>query len=143
MLHRATWWPHVALPVAGPGSRHKGWPHIRLRRSAGGPREVLTFPARRATLSTALAKQDELADGADFVLAHNLIGFDLRHLEAASPQLRLLVLPAVDTLRLNPLAFPENPYHYQEGQLKRGRINDPELDDRLALADHGGRQLML
>ena len=105
--------------------------------------EVLTFPARRATLSTALAKQDELADGADFVLAHNLIGFDLRHLEAASPQLRLLVLPAVDTLRLNPLAFPENPYHYQEGQLKRGRINDPELDDRLALADHGGRQLML
>ena len=39
-------------------------------------------------------------------------------------------LPAVDTLRLNPLAFPRNPYHhlvkhYQDGQLKRGRINDP------------------
>ena len=100
--------------------------------------EVMTFPARRATLAAALAKLDELADGADFVLGHNLIGFDLPHLQAASPQLRLLQLPAVDTLRLNPLAFPKNPYHYlvkhyQDGQLKRGRVNDPELDARLAL----------
>ncbi len=44
----------------------------------------------------------------------------------------------VDTLRLSPLAFPANPYHhlvkhYQDGQLRRGRINDPELDARLAL----------
>ena len=44
----------------------------------------------------------------------------------------------MDTLRLNPLAFPRNPYHhlvkhYQDGQLKRGRVNDPELDARLAL----------
>jgi ATP-dependent DNA helicase RecQ len=67
------------------------------------------------------------------VLGHNLIGFDLPHLQAASPQ-----LSAVDTLRLNPLAFPRNPYHYlvkhyQDGQLKRGRVNDPELDARLAL----------
>ena len=97
--------------------------------------EVMTFPARRATLAAALAK---LADGADFVLGHNLIGFDLPHLQAASPQLRLLQLPAVDTLRLNPLAFPKNPYHYlvkhyQDGHLKRGRVNDLELDARLAL----------
>ena len=94
--------------------------------------EVTTFPARRATLAAALAKLDELAGGADFVLGHNLIGFDLPHLPAASPQLRLLQLPAVDTLRLNPLAFPRNPYnylvkHYQDGQLKRGRVNDPDL----------------
>ena len=52
--------------------------------------EVLTFPGRRATLAAALAKLDELTDGADFVLGHNLIGFDLPHLQAASPQLRLL-----------------------------------------------------
>ncbi len=44
----------------------------------------------------------------------------------------------MDTLWLNPLAFPRNPYHhlvkhYQDGQLKRGRINDPELDARLVL----------
>ena len=89
-------------------------------------------------LNTALAKLDDLADGADFLLGHNLIDFDLSHLQAANARLRLLRRPAVDTLWLNPLAFPRNPYHhlvkhYQDGQLKRGRINDPELDARLTL----------
>ena len=89
-------------------------------------------------LMAALAKLDTFAAGADALLGHNLIAFDLPHLEAAQPNLRLLRLPAVDTLRLNPLAFPRNPYHhlvkhYQDGQLKRGRINDPELDARLTL----------
>ena len=88
--------------------------------------------------ASALAKLDEFAKGASFVLGHNLIAFDLPHLEAAKPDLRLLALPAVDTLRLSPLAFPRNPYHhlvkhYQDGGLKRGQINDPELDSRLAL----------
>ena len=36
---------------------------------------------------------------------HNLIDFDLPHLSAANPNRRQLQLPAVDTLRLNPLAF--------------------------------------
>ena len=90
-------------------------------------------PALTATLSQALARLDDLADGADFLLGHNLIDFDLPHLRAANPNLRLLQLPAVDTLRLNPLAFPRNPYHYlvkhyQDGSLRRGRLNDPELD---------------
>ena len=89
-------------------------------------------------LARALAKLDDLSQGAGFLLGHNLIEFDLPHLAAANPGLRLLRLPAVDTLWLNPLAFPRNPYHhlvkyYQEGQLKRGRVNDPELDARLTL----------
>ena len=89
-------------------------------------------------LTEALSKLDEFTDGASFVLGHNLIEFDLPHLRAVKPDLRMLNLPVVDTLRLNPLAFPENPYHYlvkhyQDGQLRRGRINDPELDARLAL----------
>ena len=96
------------------------------------------FPAARDSLAIAFAKLDELSKGADFLLGHNLIAFDLPHLEAANPGLRLLQLPAVDTLRLNPLAFPRNPYHhlvkhYQDGQLKRGCINDPDLDARLTL----------
>ena len=83
-------------------------------------------------------KLDDLAEGASFILGHNLIAFDLPHLAAAKPDLKLLKLPVVDTLRLSPLAFPRNPYHrlvkhYQDGGLKRGRINDPELDSRLAL----------
>ena len=106
-----------------------------VRPDTGQP---LLFPAGSSSLAAALAKLDDFADAADFVLGHNLINFDLRHLRAANPNLRLLRLPAVDTLRLNPLAFPRNPYHhlvkhYQDGQLKRGRINDPELDARLTL----------
>ena len=86
----------------------------------------------------ALRKLDDLAEGADFILGHNLIEFDIPHLAAACPGLRLLKLPAVDTLRLSPLAFPRNPYHhlvkhYQDGRLKRGQVNDPELDARITL----------
>ncbi|MYC93535.1 MAG: RecQ family ATP-dependent DNA helicase [Caldilineaceae bacterium SB0661_bin_32] len=100
--------------------------------------QSLIFPGAGDGLAAALIKLDDLADGADFLLGHNLIDFDLPHLQAAAPCLRLLRLPAVDTLRLNPLAFPRNPYHhlvkhYQDGQLKRGRINDPKLDCDLAL----------
>ncbi len=107
----------------------------RLLRSGGG-------------LAAALARLDELADGADFVLGHNLIAFDLRYLEAAKPGLRLLKLPPVDTLRLSPLAFPRNPYHhlvkhYQDGGLRRGRVNDPELDARLALEVFGDQRKAL
>ena len=85
-----------------------------------------------------LARLDDLAEGASFLLGHNLIDFDLPHLAAARPGLRLLELPAVDTLRLSPLAFPRHPYHrlvkhYQDGGLKRERVNDPERDSRLAL----------
>ena len=44
----------------------------------------------------------------------------------------------VDTLRLNPLAFPRNPYHslvkhYRDGDLIRSTRNDPLLDAQLAL----------
>lgn len=97
-----------------------------------------SFVFEKGNLASALSKLDEFADGAVFLLGHNLIDFDLPHLAAAKPDLQLLSLPAVDTLRLNPLAFPRNPYHhlvkhYQEGQLKRGRLNDPELDARLTL----------
>jgi ATP-dependent DNA helicase RecQ len=92
----------------------------------------------KGDLTASLNKLDGFAAGVSFLLGHNLIAFDRPHLAAAKPDLEILKLPAVDTLRLNPLAFPRNPYHhlvkhYQDGQLKRGRINDPELDARLTL----------
>ncbi|WP_256996395.1 RecQ family ATP-dependent DNA helicase [Methylococcus capsulatus] len=96
------------------------------------------FVSRQGYAEKDLGKLDDFAAGTAFLLGHNLIAFDLPHLVAAKPDLYILKLPAVDTLRLNPLAFPRNPYHhlvkhYQDGQLKRGRLNDPELDARLAL----------
>ncbi len=114
-----------------------------LRPDTGGR---LVF--RGGDLAAALNELDALADGAAFLLGHNLIAFDLPQLRAAKPDLRLLSVPAVDTLRLNPLAFPRNPYHhlvkhYQDGQLKRGRLNDPELDARLALDLFGDQRRAL
>ena len=108
----------------------------------------VVLPSNRDGLAAALVRLDDLADGAEFLLGHNLIHFDLHHLRAASPSLRLLSLPAVDTLMLNPLAFPRNPYHhlvkhYQDGQLKRGRINDPNLDARIALQVFADQQKAL
>ncbi|MCY3783490.1 MAG: RecQ family ATP-dependent DNA helicase [Chloroflexi bacterium] len=110
--------------------------------------QSLTLSVEHNRLAGALAKLDNLAAGAEFLLGHNLIEFDLPHLKAASPSLKLLRLPAVDTLRLNPLAFPRNPYHhlvkhYQDGKLKRGRRNDPELDARLTLEVFANQQRAL
>ena len=105
---------------------------------APGTGETLLFDDKNGSLDEALSRLDDLAEGKGFVLGHNLIHFDLPRLRAVSPHLRLHKMPAVDTLMLNPLAFPQNPYHYlvkhyQDGQLRRGRINDPELDARLTL----------
>ena len=94
----------------------------RLHRFAavrGDTGEAIHF-GKGQDLAKALSKLDDFAGGAAFLLGHNLIAFDAPHLEAAKPDLRLLKLPRVDTLRLNPLAFPRNPYHhlvkhYQDG----------------------------
>ena len=101
----------------------------------------LTFPAddlTRSGLATALMQLDQFAQRGDCLVGHNLMDFDLPHLRAAAPNLSLLQMPVVDTLRLNPLAFPANPYHklvkhYQDGGLIRGQVNNPELDSWLAL----------
>lgn len=97
-----------------------------------------SFTFQKGKLNEALAQLDAFAEGTAFLLGHNIVLFDLPHLVAAKPDLRLLHKPVVDTLQLNPLAFPRNPYHhlvkhYQDGPLQRGRINDPELDARLTL----------
>jgi ATP-dependent DNA helicase RecQ len=97
-----------------------------------------TFHFRGGDLAAALKRLDALAEGADLLVGHNVIDFDAKHLAAANPDLRLLGLPKIDTLRLSPLAFPRNPYHhllkhYQDGGLKHASRNDPELDARQTL----------
>ena len=110
--------------------------------------ESLVFPSAGRRFHQALAELDALAEGADFVLGHNFIEFDMGHLQAANPDLRMLEMPVVDTLWLNPLSFPRNPYHhlvkhYQEGQLITGRKNDPEQDARIALEVFADQQKSL
>ncbi len=60
-------------------------------------------------MARVIVKLGRLANGADAILGHSLIDFDLSHLHAVHPGLRLLRVPAVDTFRLNLLAFPHNP----------------------------------
>jgi ATP-dependent DNA helicase RecQ len=96
------------------------------------------FTYRRGNVSEALEALDRYAAGAEFILGHNLIAFDAPHLEAVHPELRLLRKPMIDTLWLNPLAFPRNPYHhlvkhYQDGRLQGGHLSDPELDAKLVI----------
>ena len=89
-------------------------------------------------LALDLARLDEFVDGASFILGHNIIEHDIPYLKVANPNLSLLGLPVIDTLRLSPLAFPENPYHhlvkhYKDGGLRRTKKSDPKLDAEIAI----------
>ncbi len=156
---RASSEPKLASPVPGKtGPSHLSCLSLdlevgkrdgRIRAIAGVRADTgRRFVFSGGNLAAALAKLDDLANGASFVLGHNLIAFDLPHLTAAKPDLRLLKFPTIDTLRLSPLAFPRNPYHrlvkhYQDGRLKRGQLNNPELDARLALEVFGDQRQAL
>jgi ATP-dependent DNA helicase RecQ len=87
-------------------------------------------------IEAALTELDTFCQGFDHVIGHNILRHDLPYLAAASPRFAALAQAPIDTLWLNPLAFPRNPYHhlvkhYQDGRLQTGHVNDPEFDARL------------
>lgn len=87
-------------------------------------------------LADDLDRLEEHLVGHEHLLGHNVLRHDLEHLIAARPRLAKIIEAPIDTLWLNPLAFPRNPYHrlvkhYQDGRLQAGHINDPELDAKL------------
>ena len=99
-------------------------------------REAFTWSS--GSLSEGLRTLDRFAEGVSFLLGHNLLSHDRPYLAAHNPRLALLRLPALDTLMLSPLAFPRHPYHhlvkhYKDGGLRRGILNNPELDARITL----------
>ncbi|WP_150050839.1 RecQ family ATP-dependent DNA helicase [Methylomonas rhizoryzae] len=77
---------------------------------------------------------DHIAEGAAFVLGHNVIAFDQPALSLLHPNLALHGLPLVDTLELSPVAFPQNPYHrlVKDYKLCTTTRNDPVRDAELA-----------
>ena len=96
------------------------------------------FISEGKNIADELCKLDDFVYGAEYIIGHNIINFDLPRVQQVTPNLGLLKLPVIDTLRLSPLAFPRNPYHhlikhYQDGDLKQVQINNPELDARIAL----------
>lgn len=91
---------------------------------------------RKGDPNAALEKLDLFCAGFAHVIGHNILRHDMPHLMAVSPRFAKLADGAIDTLWLNPLAFPRNPYHhlvkhYHDGRLQTGHINDPEFDARL------------
>ena len=85
---------------------------------------------------TGLQALGPFCEGFEHVIGHNILRHDLPHLAAAAPRFAALAEAPIDTLWLNPLAFPRNPYHhlvkhYQDGRLQSGHLNDPEFDARL------------
>lgn len=83
----------------------------------------------------ALLQMDSLAQGARWILGHNILLHDLPVLKAAAPDLSMHALPVIDTLRLSPLAFPQNPYHrlIKDYKLIRETLNSPLADCRSTL----------
>ncbi|MGY4493577.1 RecQ family ATP-dependent DNA helicase [Pseudomonas sp. TE3610] len=86
-------------------------------------------------LGEAFRQLDALGNGARFVLGHNVINHDLPILQQQAPALALHRLPVIDTLRLSPLAFPQNPYHrlVKDYKLIRDSLNSPLADCRSTL----------
>src|SRR6056297_4291242 len=99
---------------------------------------------RKGNPKAALEKLDLFCAGFAHVIGHNILRHDLPHLMAVSPRFAKLANGPIDTLWLNPLAFPRNPYHhlvkhYRDGRLQAGHVNDPELDARLVLTILGNQ----
>ncbi|MDR0673277.1 MAG: RecQ family ATP-dependent DNA helicase [Zoogloeaceae bacterium] len=104
-------------------------------REVGAYRPDTGEKARLSGKSKDLARTlDRLADGATFVLGHNVIAFDQPTLQLLHPGLVMHRLPLVDTLELSPLAFPQNPYHrlVKDYKLCSTFRNDPVQDAELA-----------
>ncbi|MFV0384523.1 RecQ family ATP-dependent DNA helicase [Paracoccus sp. (in: a-proteobacteria)] len=92
--------------------------------------------SRKGAPDVALDRLETVLGATDHLIGHNILRHDLPHLAAARPRLAALARAPIDTLWLNPLAFPRNPYHhlvkhYHDGRLQAGHVNDPELDARL------------
>ena len=109
-----------------------------LALAAHRPDTGVEITAKAPLTPRQLGTLEETAQDVSLLLGHNLIAFDLPHLGSLYPHLKLLDLPAVDTLRLNPLAFPRRPYHrlvkhYKDAGLVRRQWNDPLMDSRLTV----------
>ncbi|MCW3783869.1 RecQ family ATP-dependent DNA helicase [Defluviimonas salinarum] len=101
-------------------------------RFGGGPAVV----APKSKIRQGLDQLEKALAKIPYVIGHNILRHDLEHLLAARPRLAAKMAEPIDTLWLNPLAFPRNPYHhlvkhYHDGRLQAGHVNDPELDARL------------
>ena len=81
-----------------------------------------------------LKRLEQFAKGAKAVVGHNIVGHDLEFLRSEDSENEILDLPAIDTLFLSPICFPENPYHriIKDYKLVKDSLNDPVADAKRA-----------
>ncbi|UYQ70844.1 RecQ family ATP-dependent DNA helicase [Pelagibacterium flavum] len=89
--------------------------------------------ARQPPIEPTLDRLEQELAGLEHIVGHNILRHDLPHLTALRPRLVKMCKAPIDTLWLNPLAFPRNPYHhlvkhYHDGRLLAGHVSDPERD---------------
>ncbi len=96
---------------------------------------ALGLATSRLGAAEVVRRVDALTQGARLLVGHNLRRHDLPQLRGQYPGLRLLALPAIDTLELSAIAFPSNPYHrlVKGYKLLSDCRNNPTKDARLAL----------
>ena len=97
-------------------------------------REFLRAKLRPGERTAAAFRElEEFGVGAQYVVGHFILGFDLSILRKHLPGSDLWDLPVIDTLYLAPLAAPEHPYHRLVKGYKRvpSERNDPVGDCEL------------
>jgi ATP-dependent DNA helicase RecQ len=98
--------------------------------------KVEPIRGQKGGVASALDRLEAALGDAQHLIGHNILRHDLPHLASLRPRLAQLAQAPIDTLWLNPLAFPRNPYHhlvkhYHDGRLLSGHINDAQADARL------------
>ena len=88
-----------------------------------------------ASSESAIRQLESFAEGAEFVVGHNIVAHDRVFVEKHLPGSMLLELPVVDTLYLAPLAKPGFPYHklVKDYKLVSAEESDPLADCRLTM----------
>lgn len=70
--------------------------------------------------------------GSDFICGHNIVHHDLKYINASVEE--IIKIPAIDTLYLSPLLFPDRPYHklLKDDKLQVEELNNPVNDCKKA-----------
>jgi ATP-dependent DNA helicase RecQ len=88
------------------------------------------YYAGRFNRNDALQALFKFISSCDFIVGHNIHEHDWPYLIEKDVTFKSLSNKLIDTLTLNPLAFPENPYHslVKDYKMQRESINDPVED---------------
>jgi len=88
------------------------------------------YKGGRFDRKTAINELFTFVSSSNFIVGHNIHKHDWVYLVQQNKKFAQLETKLIDTLTLNPLAFPENPYHHlvKDYKIQRESINNPVED---------------